>query len=79
MFNSIIHPFPNYRFTGENLSEHPDVEIRIEDQYWEMKDAAVVFETKRFKKWEVKYFYHGNDGTVMPWNDTAQLNLLKSK
>ena len=23
-----------------------------------------------------KYFYHGNDGTSMPWNDTAQLNYL---
>jgi hypothetical protein len=28
---------------------------------------------------EVKYIYHGNDGTNMPWNDTAQLNLLKSE
>jgi hypothetical protein len=24
-----------------------------------------------------KYIYHGNDGTSMPWNDTAQLNYLK--
>ncbi|HRF99231.1 MAG TPA: hypothetical protein PLZ51_28660, partial [Aggregatilineales bacterium] len=24
----------------------------------------------------VKYVYHGNDGTSMPWNDTAQLNYL---
>jgi len=24
----------------------------------------------------VKYIYHGNDGTTMPWNDTAQLNYL---
>ncbi len=23
-----------------------------------------------------KYIYHGNDGTSMPWNDTAQLNYL---
>ena len=70
-------PFPNYKFNGDNLSEHPDIEIRIEDQYWEMKDAAVVFERKDLRNGEVKYFYHGNDGTVMPWNDTAQLNLLK--
>lgn len=70
-------PFPNYNFTGENLSEDPNVEIRIEDQYWEMKDAAVVFERKDLRTGQVKYFYHGNDGTNMPWNDTAQLNLLK--
>ncbi len=23
-----------------------------------------------------RYIYHGNDGTHMPWNDTAQLNFL---
>ena len=70
-------PFPNYRFTGENLSEHPDFEIRIEDQYFQMKDAAVVFERKDLINGQTKYFYHGNDGTNMPWNDTAQLDLLK--
>ncbi len=70
-------PFPNYAFTGENLSEHPYIEMRIEDQYWNMKDAAVVFERKDKRNGDTKYFYHGNDGTVMPWNDTAQLNLLK--
>jgi len=72
-------PFPNYRFTGENLSEHPDYEIRIEDQYYEMKDAAVVFERKDMRNGETKYIYHGNDGTNMPWNDTAQLNLMKAE
>ncbi len=70
-------PFPNYKFMGENLSEHPDFEIRIEDQYYQMKDAAVVFERKDLRSGQTKYFYHGNDGTNMPWNDTAQLNLLK--
>src|SRR5208337_1347566 len=24
-----------------------------------------------------RYIYHGNDGTSMPWNDTAQLDFLK--
>ncbi len=72
-------PFPNYSFTGENLSEHPDIEMRIEDQYWEMKDAAVVFERKDTRNGDTKYFYHGNDGTNMPWNDTAQLNLMKEE
>ena len=25
---------------------------------------------------DVRYIYHGNDGTQMPWNDTAQLDYL---
>ena len=25
---------------------------------------------------DARYIYHGNDGTSMPWNDTAQLNYL---
>ena len=72
-------PFPNYNFTGTNLSEQPGIEIKIEDQYWQMKDAAVVFQRKNINTGEVKYIYHGNDGTNMPWNDTAQLNMLKAE
>jgi hypothetical protein len=26
---------------------------------------------------KTKYIYHGNDGTSMPWNDTAQLNYFE--
>ena len=26
---------------------------------------------------EERFVYHGNDGTSMPWNDTAQLDYLK--
>ncbi|MBE0571998.1 MAG: alpha-amylase [Ignavibacteriaceae bacterium] len=69
-------PYPNYSFTGQNLSEDDRVEIRIEDQYYTRKDAAVVFQRKDRYTGSVKYIYHGNDGTNMPWNDTAQLNLL---
>jgi len=69
-------PYPNYSFTGENLSEDERVEIRVEDQYYTRKDAAVVFQRKDKYTGTVKYIYHGNDGTNMPWNDTAQLNLL---
>ncbi|HEY6013987.1 MAG TPA: alpha-amylase family glycosyl hydrolase, partial [Candidatus Limnocylindrales bacterium] len=69
-------PYPAYRFEGANLSTDPRVEIRIEDHYWDDSDAAVVF--KRFDRWsgDVRYVYHGNDGTSFPWNDTAQLNFL---
>ena len=52
------------------------MEIRIEDKYYSREDAAVVFERKDRKTGDTRYIYHGNDGTHMPWNDTAQLNLL---
>ncbi|NUN70753.1 MAG: alpha-amylase [Bacteroidetes bacterium] len=71
-------PYPNYRFTGENLSHDSSVELRIEDGYWSRSDAAVVFQRIDRRSGEVRYFYHGNDGTSMPWNDTAQLNLLRA-
>jgi glycosidase len=71
-------PYPNYKFTGENLSEDPNIELRIEDGYWSRTDAAVVFQRRDRRTGEVRYVYHGNDGTSMPWNDTAQLNLLRA-
>ncbi len=69
-------PFPAYQYTGVDLSDDPRVCIQIDDGYWQHRDAAVVF--KRIDKWtgDAKYIYHGNDGTSMPWNDTAQLNFL---
>jgi glycosidase len=69
-------PFPNYQFTGVDLSENHDMQIRIEDGYWRHSDAAVVLQRIDNRSGEVRYIYHGNDGTNMPWNDTAQLNLL---
>jgi glycosidase len=71
-------PFPNYSFTGPDLSEDERVCLQIEDGYWERRDAAVVF--KRLDQWtgDARYIYHGNDGTSMPWNDTAQLNFLRA-
>ncbi len=72
-------PFPNYTFQGPDLSQDPRIGIFIEDGYWRKTDAAVVF--ARLDRWtgQVKYIYHGNDGTNMPWNDTAQLNFLKAE
>ncbi len=70
-------PYPNYTFNGPNLSEDERVEIRIEDKYYSREDAAVAFQRKDNLTGSTKYIYHGNDGTSMPWNDTAQLNLLK--
>jgi len=70
-------PFPNYSFTGIDLSEDPRIQLRIEDRYYNKSDAAVVFQRIDNATGKVIYIYHGNDGTNMPWNDTAQLNLLK--
>jgi glycosidase len=70
-------PYPSYRFTGADLCDHPDVSLRIEDGYWNHSDAAVVFQRVDHRSGEVRYLYHGNDGTSMPWNDTAQLDFSK--
>jgi glycosidase len=69
-------PFPVYQFTGANLSDDSRVVLQIEDGYWQHRDAAVVFKRIDTATGEVRYIYHGNDGTNMPWNDTAQLNFL---
>jgi glycosidase len=70
------NPFPWYTFNGPDLSLDERVSIFLEDHYYNRTDAAVVF--KRVDRWtgSEKYVYHGNDGTSMPWNDTAQLNYL---
>ena len=69
-------PFPSYTYGGQDVSTDPRVGVFIEDHYYSRSDAAVVF--KRLDRYtgSVRYIYHGNDGTSMPWNDTAQLNYL---
>ncbi|MHC1772659.1 MAG: alpha-amylase family glycosyl hydrolase [Flexilinea sp.] len=69
-------PFPSYTFNGPNLSPEPQIGIYIEDHYYTRQDAAVVFQRVDYNSGNVRYIYHGNDGTSMPWNDTAQLNYL---
>ncbi len=69
-------PFPSYSFQGPDLSSDPGVVIQIEDHYYDRSDAAVVFRRIDKSNGDTKYIYHGNDGTSMPWNDTAQLNYL---
>jgi len=69
-------PFPSYTFTGENLSKYANFEVKIEDHYYDRTDAAVVFLFKNHNTGKTRFIYHGNDGTTMPWNDTAQLNYL---
>jgi glycosidase len=69
-------PFPAYRFNGPDLSWHGEIGIYLEDHYFDRSDAAVVFKRVDRRTGHERYIYHGNDGTRMPWNDTAQLNYL---
>jgi glycosidase len=71
-------PYPSYTFNGENLSPDPAIGIFLEDHYYSRTDAAVVFKRVDYHTGDTRYIYHGNDGTVMPWNDTAQLNYLRA-
>ncbi len=70
------NPYPWYTFSSHNLSSHPNLEIYIEDHYYDRTDAAVVCKRVDRVSGEVLYIYHGNDGTGMPWNDTIQINYL---
>ncbi|HHN94144.1 MAG TPA: tetratricopeptide repeat protein, partial [Anaerolineae bacterium] len=69
-------PFPSYTFDGPDLSADGRVGIYLEDHYYTRSDAAVVFKRVERGSGATRYIYHGNDGTGMPWNDTAQLNYL---
>jgi len=79
-FLSVDHcPYPNYEFNGPDLSTDPNVTVQIEDHYYSRTDAAVVFKRYEHSSGRTQYIYHGNDGTSMPWNDTAQLNYLSKE
>ena len=70
-------PYPGYTFNGPDVSGDSRVSIHLEDGYWNESDAAVVFKCVHRENGQTRYIYHGNDGTQMPWNDTAQLDYLK--
>ncbi len=70
------NPFPQYTFNGENLSQDSRVSVYLEDHYYSKSDCAVVFKRVDNQTGDVRYIYHGNDGTGMPWNDTAQIDFL---
>ncbi len=71
-----VNPSENFTFNSPNLLSHEDIEIRIEEGYYTQTGASEVFLYRNKKTAEEKFIYHGNDGTSMPWNDTAQLNYL---
>jgi glycosidase len=68
-------PFP-YSFNCGNLSGRDDFTVQIEEHYFTRTDAAVVFKRIDNRTGETRFIYHGNDGTSMPWNDTAQIDFL---
>jgi glycosidase len=69
-------PFPSYSFNGPDLSNDGRAGIFLEDHYYSRSDCAVVFKRVDRHSGHTRYIYHGNDGTSMPWNDTAQLDFL---
>jgi glycosidase len=79
-FLSLDHPpYPSYSFNGPDLSNDGRVGIYIEDHYFSKSDAAVVFKRVDKASGDTRYIYHGNDGTSIPWNDTAQINYLNAE
>jgi hypothetical protein len=72
-------PFPTYNYNCGNLSGRDDVTVQIEEHYFSRSDAAVVFKRIDNRTGETRYIYHGNDGTSMPWNDTAQIDFLNAE
>jgi glycosidase len=79
-FTQLDHPpYPSYTFDGPDLSSDSRVGIFLEDHYYDNSDAAVVFKRLDKHTGDVRYIYHGNDGTSFPWNDTAQINFLDAE
>jgi hypothetical protein len=69
---------PRLQFTGGNLSD--DERVGDPDRGPLLgRDGRRGRVQARPDRWtgEVRYIYHGNDGTSMPWNDTAQLDYLR--
>jgi hypothetical protein len=72
-------PVSTWEYNSQNLSPLDGVQIRIEDGYYTQQEAAEAFQYTTSSGFGPLYIYHGNDGTSMPWNDTAQLNYLNPR
>jgi len=70
------NPCSDFAFKTPDLSSHPALQIHLEEGYYSQTGAAEVFKVIHKPSGELRFVYHGNDGTSMPWNDTAQLNYL---
>ncbi len=69
-------PVDSWQYHSPDLSRDSSAEIRIEDGYYSQIGAAETFQVRYKETDKVLFLYHGNDGTSMPWNDSAQLNYL---
>ena len=77
---SVPHsPVEGFRFESPDLSPSADISIMLENGYYDQSGAAEVFYFEDKKKKSERFIYHGNDGTSMPWNDTAQLDYLNPR
>lgn len=72
-------PVPSFRFNSPDLSPDPEISLKLEEGYYNQTGAAEVFQYEDHSNSNKKYIYHGNDGSSMPWNDTAQLNYLMAE
>lgn len=72
-------PVSTWEYNSENLSPRDGIQIRIEDGYYTQQEAAEAFQYTTSSGFGPLFIYHGNDGTSMPWNDTAQLNYLNPR
>ncbi len=72
-------PFPSYSFDGENLSQDNRTSVFLENGYYRKDDCAVVFKRRDNSTGDEVFIYHGNDGTGLPWNDTAQIDFLNAE
>jgi hypothetical protein len=70
-------PREGFSYNSPNLSDDPAADIYLDEGYYTQTGAAEVFKYVP-KNGAPIYIYHGNDGTSMPWNDTAQLNYLNA-
>ena len=70
-------PREGFSYNSPNLSSDPAADIFLDEGYYTQTGAAEVFKYAP-KSGDPIFIYHGNDGTSMPWNDTAQLNYLNA-
>jgi glycosidase len=74
--STLKKPVSTWEYNSEDLSPREGVQIRLEDGYYTQQEAAEVFQYTTSEGFGPLFIYHGNDGTSMPWNDTAQLDYL---
>lgn len=72
-------PVPTWEYNSEDLSPREGIQVRLEDGYYTQQEAAEVFQYTTSEGYGPLFIYHGNDGTSMPWNDTAQLDYLNPR